>query len=227
MSALVCLQVRALGVDLAAPVELTPVDPPPAVGRRVPPAHQSRLVAALGRAAATAAAPDFAGQVRRHPAAGGRAGLRRGRRRADDGGAKRSGGSHQDAQRVGGEAVGGRELLGTVRRLAAGVRVHAVTVQDGAVLIVVLQRRRRRLRVRLGLGGLVAARQDQLAPQVLRPSELEVRRGDVRLALQVALQLQAGLSVRGGGDGVSEQPGGRGGRRRGKRKKRRGLRRRR
>lgn len=205
VSALVCLQVRALGVDLAAPVELTPVDPPPAVGRRVPPAHQSRLVAALGRRAATAA-PDFAGQVRRHPAAGGRAGLRRGRRRADDGGAKRSGGSHQDAQRVGGEAVGGRELLGTVRRLAAGVRVHAVTVQDGAVLIVVLQRRRRRrqLRVRLGLGGLVAARQDQLAPQVLRPSELEVRRGDVRLALQVALQLQAGLSVRGGGGRRSE-----------------------
>lgn len=93
--------------------------------------------------------------------------------------------------------MSGRELLGTVRRLAAGVRVHAVTVQDGAILIVVLQRRRRRhqLGVRLGLGGLVAARQDQLAPQVLRAFELEVRRGDVRLALQVAFQLQAGLSV--------------------------------
>lgn len=203
VSALVCFQVRALGVDLAATVELTPVNPPPAIGRRVSGAHQSHLVGALGRRAT----PDFARQVRRYPAAGGRAGLRRGRWRADDGRAKRSGGSHQDAQRVGGEAVSGRELLGTVRRLAAGVRVHAVTVQDGAVLIVVLQRchrrRRHQLGIRLGLGGLVAACQDQLAPQVLRAFELEVRRGDVRLALQVALQLQAGLSVREG-DGVSE-----------------------
>lgn len=72
VSALVCLQVRALGVDLAAAVELTPVNPPPAVGRRITGAHQSRLVGSLGRCAA----PDFSRQVRRHPAAGGRAGLR-------------------------------------------------------------------------------------------------------------------------------------------------------
>lgn len=201
--ALVCFQVGALRVDLAAPVELTPVYSPPAVRGRVP-AHESRLFRAL----CCAAAPDFDRQVqlrvRRRPAvcpttAAAAAGLwvclRRGRGSANDGGAKRSR-ANQHAQWVGGKAVCRRELLGTVRSLAAGVRVHAVAVQDLAVLIVLLEgRRHRQLGVRLGLG-LVPAGQDQLAPQVLLAVELEVGRGDVGLALQVALQLQACLSER-------------------------------
>lgn len=116
MSALVCFQVRALRVNLAAPVELTPVYSPPAVRGRVP-ADQSRFFRALPHAAA----PDFPRRVqlgvRRHPAArhadGLQVGLRRGRRSADDGGAKRSR-ANQDTQRVGGKAVRGRELLGTI-----------------------------------------------------------------------------------------------------------------
>lgn len=204
MRALVCFQVGALRVDLAAPVELTPVYSPPAVRGRVP-AHESRLVRAL----CCAAVPDFDRQVqlcvRRHPAVCPTAAaaaaaslqvcLRRGRGSANDGGAKRSG-ANQHGQWAGGKAVRRRELLGTVRSLAAGVRVHAVAVQDLAVLIVLLEgRRHRQLGVRLGLG-LVPAGQDQLAPQVLLAVELEVGRGDVGLALQVALQLQACLSER-------------------------------
>lgn len=201
MRALVCFQVGALRVDLAAPVELTPVYSPPAVRGRVP-ARESRLFRAL----CCAAVPDFDRQVqlcvRRHPAvcpaaaaASLRVCLRRGRGSADDGGAKRSR-ANQHAQWVGGKAVRRRELLGTVRSLAAGVRVHAVAVQDLAVLIVLLEgRRHRQLGVRLGLG-LVPAGQDQLAPQVLLAVEIDVGRGDVGLALQVALQLQACLSER-------------------------------
>lgn len=68
MSALVCFQVGALRVNLAAPVELTPVYSPPAVRRRIP-ADQSRLFRALPHAAAS----DFARRVElsvcRHPAA--------------------------------------------------------------------------------------------------------------------------------------------------------------
>lgn len=116
MSALVCFQVRALRVNLAAAVELTPVYPPPAVRRRVP-ADQSRLFCALPHTAAS----DFTRRVqlgvRRHPAArhtdGLGIGLRRGRRSADDRGAKRSR-ANQDTQRVGGKAVRGRELLRTI-----------------------------------------------------------------------------------------------------------------
>lgn len=200
--ALVCFQVGALCVDLAAPVELTPVYSPPAVRGRIP-AHESRLFRAL----CCTAVPDFDWQmqlcVRRHPAvcptaaaaASLRICLRRGRGSANDGGAKRSR-ANQHAQWVGGKAVRRRELLGTVRSLAAGVRVHAVAVQDLAVLIVLLEARRHpQLGVRLGLG-LVPAGQDQLAPQVLLAVELEVGCGDVGLALQVALQLQACLSER-------------------------------
>lgn len=164
MSALVCFEVGALRVNLAAAVEVTPVYPPLAVGGRVP-TDESRLFRAFRYPAA--AATDFDRQVQvavaSCPAA--HDGLRGGRRRADDGGAKRSGARQNRAQRVGGEAVRGRELLGTVRRLAAGVRVHAVAVQNGAVLIVLLVGRRQ-----FGAGlslGLVAARQDQLTPQVL------------------------------------------------------------
>lgn len=197
VSALVCFQVRALRVNLAAAVELAPVYSPPAVGRRVP-ADQSRLLCALPRAAA----PDFTRRVhagvRRHPAArhadGLGVGLRRGRRSADDGGAKRSRAA-QDTQRVGGKAVRGRELLRTIGSFAAGVRIHAVAVQDRAVLIVLL-RGRRQLGVGLDLG-LVPASQNQLAPEVLLAVELELGRGDVRLALQIALQLQACLAPEG------------------------------
>lgn len=185
----------ALRVNLATSVELTPVYPPPAVRGRFP-AHESRLVSAFRRAAV----PDFDWQVQLGSdpgagrAAGLRAGLRRGRGRAYDGGAKRPR-AHQDgAQRVGGEAVRGRELLGTVRSLAAGVRVHAVGVQDGAVPTVLLVGHGQ-LGVGLGLG-LVAADQDQLAPEVLLAFKLEVGRGDVGLVLQVALQLQACLVER-------------------------------
>lgn len=64
-----------------------------------------------------------------------------------------------------------------------------------AVLIVLL-RGRRQLGVGLDLG-LVPASQDQLAPEVLLAVELEVGCGDVRLALQIALQLQACLAERG------------------------------
>lgn len=73
----------------------------------------------------------------------------------------------------------GGELLKTVRSLAAGVRVDAVAVQDLAVLIVlVVGRRQGQVRV-----GLVPAGQDQLAPEVLLAAELQLGRGDVRLAL--------------------------------------------
>lgn len=167
MSALVCFEVGALRVNLAAAVEVTPVYPPLAVRGRVP-ADESRLF----RAFRDTAAPDFDRQVQvavaGRPAA--HDGLRGGRRRADDGGAKRSGARQNGAQRVGGEAVRGRELLGTVRRLAAGVRVHAVAVQNGAVMIVLLVGRHQ-----LGVGpglGLVPAGQDQLTPQVLLAIEL-------------------------------------------------------
>lgn len=85
----------------------------------------------------------------------------------------------------------GRELLGTVRSFAAGVGIHTVGVQDLAVLIVLLVGRRQ-LWVGLGLG-LVPAGKDQLAPEVLLAVELEVGCGDVRLALKIALQLQACL----------------------------------
>lgn len=184
----------ALRVNLATAVEVTPVYSPPAVRRRVP-ADESRLFRALCHAAA----PDFDRQVqvgvRGHPAvrhaARLRVGLRRGRRSANDGGAERSRANQDGAQWVGGKAVRGRELLGTVRSFAAGVGIHTVGVQDLAVLIVLLVDRGE-LRVGLGLG-LVPAGQDQLAPKVLLAVELEVGRGDVRLALQIALQLQACL----------------------------------
>lgn len=173
----------ALRVNLAAPVELTPVYSPPSVRRRVP-AHESRLFRALCHPTA----PDFDRHVQlsmccnpavRH-AASLRVGLRRGRGSANDGGAKRSR-ANQAAQRVGGKAVCGRELLRTVRSFAAGVRIHTVGVQDLAVLIVLLVGRGQ-LWVRLGLG-LVPAGQDQLAPEVLLAVKLEVGCGDVRLAL--------------------------------------------
>lgn len=64
-----------------------------------------------------------------------------------------------------------------------------------AVLIVLLGGRRQ-LGVGLGLG-LVPASQNQLAPEILLAVELEVGRGDVRLALQIALQLQACLAQQG------------------------------
>ena len=179
----------ALCVNLATAVEVTPVYPPPAVRRRVP-AHESCLFRALCHPAA----PDFHRQVQlgvRGDPAVRRVGLRGGRRSANDGGAKRSRANQDGAQRVGGKAVRGRELLGTVRSFAAGVGIHTVGVQDLAVLIVLLVGRRQ-LWVRLGLG-LVPAGEDQLAPEVLLAVELEVGCGDVRLALKIALQLQACL----------------------------------
>lgn len=170
---------------------MAPVHTPPAV-RRCVSAGKSRLFRALCHAAA----PDFDRQVqlgvRAHPAAhraaGLRVGLGRGWRCANDRGAKRSRANQDRAQRVGGKAVSGRELLRTVWSLAAGVWIHTVGFQDLAVLIVLLVG----LWVRLGLG-LIPAGQDQLAPEVLLAVELEVGCGDVRLALQVALQLQACL----------------------------------
>lgn len=185
---------RALCVNLATAVEVTPVYPPPGVRGRVP-AEESSLFRGLRHRRASyshataAGGPDFDGQVqpgvRRHPAVDGGArahgGLRRGRRRADDGGAKRSRANQRRPQRVGGKAVRGGELLETVRSLAAGVRVDAVAVQDLAVLIVLVVGRRQG-QVWVGLG-LVPAGQDQLAPEVLLAAELQLGRGDVRLAL--------------------------------------------
>lgn len=117
MSALVCFKVGALCVNLATPVEVTPVYPPPAVRRRVS-AGEVSLFGALCHAAA----PDFDRQVQvgvhGDPAVGHttglQVGLRRGWRGANDGGAKRSGANQDRAQRVGGKAVHGRELLRTV-----------------------------------------------------------------------------------------------------------------
>lgn len=63
-------------------------------------------------------------------------------------------------------------------------------------VLIVLVGGRRQLGVALGLG-LVPASQNQLAPEILLAVELEVGRGDVRLALQIALQLQACLAEQG------------------------------
>lgn len=137
-----CFQMGALGVNLAAAVEVAAVHPPPAVWRGVLPAGGAHLLRALAHAA-----PRLGWHVHLrlgHPP-GGRVTadlvrrLRRGRRRADDRGAEVARAGHGRAQRVGGEAVRGRELLRAVRGLAAGVRVEAVGLGEVAVLIVILR----------------------------------------------------------------------------------------
>lgn len=163
VSALVRLQVRALRVNLATPVEVTPVHPSPGVWGCVP-AEGSSLFCSLPRCSPdSAAGPHFDRQVqagvRGHPAVhrrgGADGGLRRRRRGADDRGAKRSGADQDGPQRVGCKAVRGGELLKTVRSFTAGIRVHAVGVQDLVVLIVLLEGWGQ-VRVRLSFG-LVAA----------------------------------------------------------------------
>lgn len=136
-----CFQMGALGVHLAAAIEVAAVHPPPAVRRGVLTTGAAHLVRALAHAS-----PRLGGHVQLrlgHPPGGHVAAdlvcsLRRGRRRADDRGAQVARAGHGRAKRVGDEAVRGRELLRAVRGLAAGVRVQAVGLGEGAVLIVVL-----------------------------------------------------------------------------------------
>lgn len=195
--ALVCFEVGALGVDLPASVEVTPVHPPPPVGRSLS-AGQSRPVHGPLRAPS----PYFPRRVQHSlypaPHLGDRAvfGQLGGRRRGgDDGGAQVFPSVAQNVtQGIGGEVEGGGELLGAVRSLAAGVGVETAGVEVLAFLIVFLLLDVGDLWVRLAR--LVPAGEHQLAPQVLLALKLEVGGGDVGLALEVPLQLQARLCWR-------------------------------
>jgi len=123
-----CFQVRTLCVNLPASVEVTPVHSPPAVRRGVP--SRRSLIRGLPQSVL----PDLGRHVRvslRGAPHLRDAGLLRGfwggRRRADDRGTQVMRRLRQNrAQRVGGKDVSGRELLRAVRRLTAGIRIHAV-----------------------------------------------------------------------------------------------------
>lgn len=192
--ALVCFEVRALGVHLPAAIEVTPVHSPPPVRRRLTTGQPWPL-----RVPLHAPSPYFPRRLQRSlyptPRMGYRpflAQLRWGWRRADDGRAQVfSTVSQNVSQRTGGEVESRGELLRAVRSLTAGVGVEAAGIKVLVVLIVFLL---------LDVGNLwvcliwlVPAGKHQLAPQVLLALKFDVRGWDIGLTLEVPLQLEACL----------------------------------
>lgn len=191
---LVCFEVWALGVHLPAPVEVTPVHPPPPIRGCLPAGQPWPLH--------TSDCPCFPRRVQHSVYSAPHLGYRAvffhlgwGRWCADDGWPQLVSTFTQDvSQRAGSEVKGRGEFFWAVRGLAAGVGVKAPSVHMLGVLIVFFLFYMWELWV--GVTGLVPASKHQLAPQILLVVKLEVCGWDVGLTLEVPFQLKARLRWR-------------------------------